>query len=145
MLDIGCNCGFFDITISEYAKNITGLEYSKSLSRIGLETKRFLDKKNIEFIQGDFLEFTTMERFDVILFFAVHGWLDYTATEGVSRILEMLNKDGFIIFESQDWDKGDKLFLEYYDEFNQQGARVVRKGDICDDGITNRKWVIFQV
>ena len=63
ILDIGNNVGFFDLTIANKVKSITGIEYNESLSFIANLTKKFLDVKNVNFINGDFNKITLQKKF----------------------------------------------------------------------------------
>lgn len=90
VLDIGCNCGFLDMTVADKAKEITGLEYSKSLSDIAKVTAKYLGLANVHFEQGDFVQYQTAKKFDVIFYFAVHGWINLSAKDGVAKIKGLL-------------------------------------------------------
>lgn len=149
VLDIGCNCGFLDMTVADKAKDITGLEYSKSLSDIANVTAKYLGLSNTHFEQGDFVQYQTSKKFDVICYFAVHGWINLSAKDGVAKIKDLLYKDrgGAVIFESQDLarENGDPLYDAYCLEFLKQGFEKEDGGTICDDGSTKRIWTVFRL
>lgn len=144
VLDIGCNVAFLDISISKWAKTIKGIEYSKSLVDVANEVVNYLQLQNIEVVQGDFLSCHLEEKYDVILLFAVHGWLGCSPEKGTDMLINILGDSGIIVFESQNWDKGDLLYNEYSHFFKEKGLKLVREGMICDDGETRRKWSVYQ-
>lgn len=144
VVDIGCNVAFLDIALADKAKSIYGIEYSNSLVEIANEVIDYLDISNIIVEQGDFLSWSTQEMYDVILLFAVHGWLGCSAEYGAKKIASMVEKDGTIVFESQDLSKGDDLYDQYCRQFEQMGFVAMKSGEICDDGKTNRSWVVYK-
>lgn len=103
-LDIGCNCGFFTIFSSKYLKNIVGIEINPYLIKIANETKKFLKTKNSEFIDTSFEDFKTEEKYDIIFSLAndetIDGNTKFTFKEYISKIYELLNDQGLLIFET---------------------------------------------
>ena len=143
IIDIGCNTGFLDITLASKAKSICGIEYNESLVNIANEVIEYLDLTNVLVCQGDFLTFHSEKKYEVVLLFAVHGWLGCSAEEGAKKIVDLLDQDGTVVFESQAWDKGDPLYSQYCYWFEKNGMRKIRSGKICDDGKTNREWCVY--
>lgn len=132
VIDVGCNTGFLDMTLSAVVSSICGIEYNQSLVDIANVVLGYFRKQdqldNVTVQQADFLEFQATQKYDVVLFFAVHGWLDCSAKEGVERICDLLMDDGMVVFESQDLEKGDLLYQQYCDCFEKSGMRMIRGG-----------------
>lgn len=144
VLDIGCNCGFLDLVISDFASSVDGVEYDSSLVQIAECTKEFLGKKNVNFEQGDFNTYTSKRKYDVIFSFAVHYWIGMPEKQYAEKLKSMLNENGVIVFESQDIEK-DPGFDSYIEAFLSQGLSVVNEGTIRDDGIITRRWVVLRI
>ena len=66
VLDIGCNCGFFDLFLSDKVNNIVGVEYNNSLIQIANIVKQYENIDNVEFICEDFNKFKCDKKFDII-------------------------------------------------------------------------------
>ena len=104
-LDIGSNCGFFSIFVSRFIGNISGVEINPYLVAIANDTKKFLTLENIKFINSSFEDFKTDEKFDLIFSLANDSTIDdntkFNFSEYIQKILNLLKKDGILIFESQ--------------------------------------------
>ncbi|MBR0434915.1 MAG: class I SAM-dependent methyltransferase [Lachnospiraceae bacterium] len=145
VVDIGCNCGFLDITISQYAESVTGIEYNDTLVNLSNAISNYLHVGNVTFKQGDFEKYVPVERFDVVLFFAVHGWINLPVENVVSKISSLLNDGGILVFESQKIEEDEELFMRYIAGFTGTcGMTLLKMGSICDDGVTNRKYVVLK-
>jgi 2-polyprenyl-3-methyl-5-hydroxy-6-metoxy-1,4-benzoquinol methylase len=103
-LDIGCNCGFFTIFASRHLKEITGIEINPYLVKIANETKKFLNIKNSEFSDISFENFKTDKKYDIIFSLAndetIDGNTKFTFKEYISKIYELLNNKGILVFET---------------------------------------------
>ena len=103
-LDIGCNSGFFTIYVSRFLKNITGIEINPYLVKIADETKSFLKTGNIDFVNSSFEEFELKKKYDIIFSLAndetIDGNTRFTFNEYISKVYELLNEDGHVIFET---------------------------------------------
>ncbi|MCR5344932.1 MAG: class I SAM-dependent methyltransferase [Lachnospiraceae bacterium] len=145
VIDIGCNCGFLDITVSQYTELVRGIEYNGTLVNLSNALADYLHVGNVTFEQGDFEKFETAERYDVVLFFAVHGWINLPVENVVSKISSLLNDGGILVFESQKIEEDEELFMRYIDGFTGTcGMTLLKMGSICDDGVTNRKYVVLK-
>ena len=145
VLDIGCNIGFLDMLIADSAKSVTGLDYSDSLIELAGELAKKINKDNIEFIRADYNDWIkdNNRRFDVILSFAVHGWLNVEPQIYADQIYSILSSDGIIMFESQQF-FSDKMYDVFVDEFGNKGLEIIKEGFIKDDGETDRKYVLLK-
>lgn len=146
VLDIGCNVGFFDITIADKVRNVYGIEYNKQLVRIAKIARVGLFIRNVKFVCADFKKWCKSNRqtFDVILSFAVHRWIGMDVDKYCGVLYEMLNDGGTIIFESQNIDNDKSVFYEHLNCFRKYGMEVLKEGIIKDDNVIERFFVILK-
>jgi len=104
-LDIGCNCGFLTLLISDFVLRIDGVEINPFLIQIARDTKDFLKNHNTSFFPTSFEKFRPAGKYDVIFSLAndetVDGNTKFTFTEYILKIRNLLNREGLLIFESQ--------------------------------------------
>ncbi|MBS3087454.1 class I SAM-dependent methyltransferase [Candidatus Pacearchaeota archaeon] len=104
-LDIGCNCGFFTLLISDLVSKIDGVEINPFLIQIARDTKDFLKNHNSSFYTTSFEKFRPKEKYDIIFSLAndetVDGNTKFTFIEYILKIRNLLNPEGLLIFESQ--------------------------------------------
>jgi len=115
VLDIGCNCGFFTIFIARFVSFIDGVELNPFLVKIGKDTKEYLKIPNLSFFASSFEDFNTEKKYDIIFSLAndetIDGNTKFTFREYIKKILDLLNNDGFLIFETVSTDTYEpKLF-----------------------------------
>ena len=58
VLDIGSNAGFMACFLSEFTKEVDAIELNPYLVKMGSVTKAFLGLKNVNFLEGDFTEYS---------------------------------------------------------------------------------------
>ncbi len=145
VLDIGCNTGFIDLTIASKVLSVTGIEYSKGLIKTAEMTATAMKTNNVNFICTDYKKWAACDKesFDLILSFAVHIWIDISPVEYASQCMSRLNNGGHLVFESQTM-PNDKLYFIFIEEFKKIGLKPVFEGDIRDDSITDRKFVVLK-
>jgi hypothetical protein len=104
-LDIGSNCGFFTLHVSNFLKNIHGVEINPYLISIGNDAKNFLNIDNTFFHNSSFENLIIEEKFDVIFSLANDSTIDqntqFNFYEYVEKILNFLKISGTLIFECQ--------------------------------------------
>lgn len=146
VLDIGCNCGFLDMTIAESVKSVTGIEYNKYLVKIANKASKYLNIENVKFIATDYNKWEKKEQstYDMIFSFAVHYWLKVNPKSYSKRLYELLNPNGYLFFESQNIETVDAEFEEYYNEFINLGMKLEKDGVIKDDGSIKRRYLVFK-
>ena len=103
-LDIGCNCGFFTIFASRYLDFMEGVEINPYLVEIANDTKNFLKIKNVNFYNSRFEDFEPNHNYDVIFSLAndetIDGNTKFTFEEYIGKIYNLLNENGFLMFET---------------------------------------------
>ena len=118
VLDIGCNSGFFSLVVSRFVKQIDGLDINPYLIKIANDVKDYLKIKNSNFYNSSFEEYPE-NKYDVIFSLANDSTIDgntkFNFSEYISKIYNMLNKNGILIFESQ---AEDVIAIE--SKFNQK-------------------------
>jgi SAM-dependent methyltransferase len=104
-LDIGSNCGFFSLYVSKFVKQIDGVEINPYLINIANDVKEYLKSLNSNFFNSSFENFSTEKKYDVIFSLANDSTIDkntkFNFYEYLDKILNLLKKDGLLIFESQ--------------------------------------------
>lgn len=105
VLDIGSNCGFFSLFVSRFVNHVDGIEINPYLVAITNDTKEFLKIQNAYFHVSSFEDFQTEKNYDVIFSLANDSTIDRNTKfhfhEYIGKILELLNDQGILIFESQ--------------------------------------------
>ena len=104
VLDIGSNTGFVAIYCAKFSKEVLGIGLNPYLNRVARETAEYLKVKNAQFMDVDFKDFQTEDRFDVVLSLSNHHTIDENLDLGfknhISRISDLLRPDGVMLFES---------------------------------------------
>lgn len=104
VLDIGANCGFLACHISNFVKEVDGIELNPFLVEMGQETKKFLSIKNVNFIQADFISYEFNRTYDIVFSLSNHytidGNLNLDFESYIKKIFKLLNSNGQMFFES---------------------------------------------
>jgi len=107
-LDIGSNCGFFTLHLSNFLKSMAGVEINPYLINISNDTKEYLEIKNAIFYNCSFEDFKIDKKYDIIFSLANDSTIDgntkFNFSEYVEKIISLLSKNGLLIFESQAMD-----------------------------------------
>lgn len=144
VMDIGCNCGFFDLTIAPMVKSVLGLEYDGDYLTYAEEYRELLGIENVSFVCGDFKQFHTDKKVNMIFSFAVHKWIGMPLREYFSKLHEMLENYGQILFETHgihSYDKGIEEKIGGYIE----GLFTIEKEGMANDGWKgDRKFYILK-
>ena len=145
VLDIGANCGFFDIQLARRVKRILGIEVNEQLVELGRTVIEGVDIHNVSLVCSDYNSWfkANKDKYDVILSFSVHLWLNILPGEYAKQLISLMNNGGYIVFESHKTPT-DKMYGTFLDAFEQQGMSKIREGKIKDDGIREREFSIFR-
>ena len=149
VLDIGCNCGFFDMQIAPYVKKVVGYEISPNLVNIAIKTSKFLNISNVEFHCEDFTKAEHHETYDVVLAFAIHVWFindNFSEDDFVDLFFNLLKDGGYLFFESNDTKKFDESFKKLCSMFKDKGMKQCLHKNFSDTNRAdiNRDIIIFQ-
>lgn len=145
ILDIGCNSGFIDLTIAGLVHSVTGIEYDESLIKAASLVKEYLNVTNCMFYNSDFNDWCRQaeRKYQVIFSFAIHHWLNIEPGEYVAILDRLLNRYGYVCFESHVYET-DVKFNGCCKEFEKSGYSVIFEKKINDDGLQERKYVLLQ-
>ena len=96
-------------------KDVTGIDINPYMIKIGNATKDFLNIDNLELISSSFENFQTKKKFGIIFSLAndetIDGNTKFTFNEYVTKILDLLENSGLLIFETMAQDTFEpKLF-----------------------------------
>lgn len=143
VLDIGCNCGFFDIELARWVKSILGIDVEKRYIELANRVKGFQNIENVSFIKGNF--FDIHEQFDAVFSLGVHNYIfeGGTSKEGyVKKVVGLTKEKGYVFFESHGLDSDGNQFVEICRLYEKNGMKSVYTTHSGEDG--NRKMVVFQ-
>lgn len=145
VLDIGCNSGFFDILVAQFVHSVTGVEYDKSLVRVGELVRDYLEVPNCAFYNGDFKDWykQTNMKFDVIFSFAIHHWLNLSPEEYVTILDGLLREEGYICFESHIYGMDEEANV-CRQKLREMGYQIMCDKRISDGASEEREYILFK-
>lgn len=142
VLDIGANCGFLACYLSDHFRMVDGIELNPYLVQMAEETKKHLAIENVHFIKDDFAthEFEP-QSYDVVFSLSNHYTIDGNLNKDfnffITKIFEILKKDGILFFESHNVDGDDRDLEEkfrtasqYFDLVDNKMVRAFHEPDI---------------
>ena len=145
VLDIGSNCGFLDLYISEHVKDVEGVEVEEHLVELSNLAKDELKFNNATFYNEDFKKFKTDKRYDLILSLAEHAWMHCGFKDYIKSIKKLLVGDGLLLIESHKINIGiDTEFKERLIEIEELGFTKLYESKI-DEGRDERIFAIFRL
>jgi SAM-dependent methyltransferase len=112
VIDFGCGPGYFSTILAKLGAHVTGIDRSAFLIDKANELKQRLGLENVEFLQGDFLDFAKnmpSEKFDYIVAIDTIVSFDYCRqthnhkdfTQALSEIRRVMKDEGrFFIVEA---------------------------------------------
>ena len=104
VLDIGSNNGFWALALAARVGHVDGLELNPYLVTIANLAKEYLEIDNASFVAGDFVDFETSEKFDVVCSLANHctidGNLSMDFEQYIAKVFSLLKPGGILLFES---------------------------------------------
>lgn len=139
VLDVWGNLWFFALYIANMVKHIEVIEYSQTLVEIWNTLKEHEKIKNVSIIQWDFTYFESQKKYDIILSFAVHKWINMSFEDYITKLLSLLQHDGIIFLESQN------LEIDPFEENLkqvQENLEIIEMIDIYEPRWYARKWAI---
>lgn len=98
--DFGCGPGLYTSRFAKYGAKVTGVDISENSIKHAEKVSK-IEKINIEYITGDYLDWTTKDKFDLITLI----YCDYCSLSPLQRSLlltkfkSMLNINGYIILD----------------------------------------------
>jgi 2-polyprenyl-3-methyl-5-hydroxy-6-metoxy-1,4-benzoquinol methylase len=103
LLDIGCGSGDLCFEAAKFMNKSVGIDFSNNMIKIA--NKNF-KRKNLKFLNEDFLEFKLKEKFEII---SANGFIEYISINDIKKFLKisknLLTKNGYLTFGTR-----NKLF-----------------------------------
>lgn len=141
VLDIGSNSGFMSCYLGDYFKRVVGIELNPYLIQMSNYTKEYLNFKNVEFIEGSFIDFSFNEKFDAVFSLSNHFTIDGNLNIGfdsyISKIYQIMNNQGIMFFESHDINGDDsdldlkfKIASKYFELIEYKMVKSFYPADI---------------
>lgn len=141
ILDIGSNCGFMSIALSDKVQSIYGVEANPYFASVSNATATYLNKSNLQFDNLNFV-IDGKKKYNLIFSFAVHYWIGINLETYLSGLHSMLLENGKLLIESQNIETVDSDFenklLNYISSSNS--FKLIEQGEICDDKVITRKF-----
>ena len=104
LLDIGSNNGLWALSLAASVGHVDALEFNPYLVAIANIAKEHIGTDNVSFIPGDFVDFDTEEKYDVLCSLANHCTIDGNLSMGfeqyVAKVFSLLKPGGILLFES---------------------------------------------
>lgn len=145
VLDIGCNCGFFALTLASRVASVTGVELNPRLVEIAERTRSYLQIHNAAFIQSAFETWNPGGRqWDLVLSFAVHLWVRMPFEHFAAALHRLVRPGGCLLLESHDIHQNDGCFDQRVQWLCGLGMDLVRWGVIRDDGVHERMFAVLR-
>lgn len=148
VLDIGSNTGAILFNLKDIIKFGVGIEINHFLVKISNKIKRYLNCKNVSFVENSFENYESFLKFDVILSLANHKTFDGNTKQNLSqyfrKIHSLINTNGKLIFESHPPEiETDQQFKEVLKNI-KLFFEIVEKPEIKMKGFLdkNRKYLI---
>jgi ubiquinone/menaquinone biosynthesis C-methylase UbiE len=117
-LDIGSNSGFMVNYLSDYYNEIVGIEINPYLIKMGETVSKYLNHKNISFVNSDFITHNFDKKFDAVFslsnHFTIDGNLNMSFESYINKIYNVMNDGGILFFESHNIDGDDKDLEEKF-------------------------------
>lgn len=139
ILDIGANCGFM-VIYSIFKKGCQGdcLDWNPYMLEIGEEVAKFLGfEDKIKFYHDTFQDWSAPRKYSVALSLASHWTTDeglrLTLRDHMEKIYDILEPDGYLVFESQKGEHHNPDFENninnIQDIFHIESYRVIEAWD----------------
>lgn len=144
VLDIGSNCGFFSLYISKFVRHVDGIEKDSHMVEIGNKAKKYLKINNCTFYQSAFEQFKANRKYNLIMSFAVHRRVNCRLEKYIDILHNMLNKQGYLIIESQDTKGVDADFAGDMKRIIKGKYILLKEGTLNDDGINDRIFMVLK-
>ncbi|WP_334107958.1 methyltransferase domain-containing protein [Methylobacillus sp.] len=146
VLDIGCNIGMFGLALSSRIKHYRGFDNNPLLIDIARQMANVRQIDNCLFTCESFQEFIARNqgaRFDTVLSFAVHVWIDMPLADYARTLHALLEPGGILVWESNRLDTNDPDFFQNVRHFIDAGFSIRFCGRVKDDGIIERGFYIL--
>ncbi len=140
LLDIGCGSGDLCFEVAKFMNKSVGIDFSSNMIKIA--NKNF-KRKNLKFLNEDFLEFQLKEKFEMI---SANGFIEYISINDIRKFLKisknLLTKRGYLTFGTR-----NKLFNLFslnkfsFSEYEKKKFGQFYKESIWLNNLSLRKFI----
>ncbi|WP_439643364.1 class I SAM-dependent methyltransferase [Gemmatimonas sp.] len=137
VLDVGCGEGVFQEQLRGAAGRYLGVDFEAPIQKAAHK-----NNANTRFVVGDMNEFTTTERFDVIVFNESIYYLHETQ-KGLQRYEQFLTPDGVVLISMHGKERNDAIWAEVHARYtaldevtmvNKRGVKWTTKALVPPNG-----------
>lgn len=148
VLNIGCNMGFFDMTIANRVRSVTSIEYNIEASRLSRKIARRIGVYNVRFVGEDFKKWQEQDtnRYDLIMCCSVFSFLHLHPTDFANMIDRLTKEGGKFMFEAGRFEEEPANGMVVR-ELKNKGFYVAKKGTTKDEGEEGeclRTWIMLK-
>ncbi|MDD5361717.1 MAG: class I SAM-dependent methyltransferase [Ignavibacteria bacterium] len=124
VLDIGCGSGIFSLWASRLVSGIKAVDLSVKAIAEAQKSKDYLKADNIEFLSENFMNYTDLSVYDVVMLTEVLEHLD-DDKGALKKIYGLLKNNGFLLMSVPSLNAPlHKKYLKKYDGINPFDERV---------------------
>jgi 2-polyprenyl-3-methyl-5-hydroxy-6-metoxy-1,4-benzoquinol methylase len=126
-LEIGCNVGFFSLSLAKHLKSLVGFDLDENYIRIAKLVQEHCGLTHCSFSSSSLKNFQSTDTYDLIVSTAIHGWSGMKFGDYVSFLDRYLRPDGLLLFESHE--------LDAEKDWREKRAHLTSKYTLLDSGI----------
>lgn len=104
VLDIGCNVGFFGLTLAPHVGSLLGIDADPNYIAVAKRFKEYCGITNTSFVCASVSDFYADTAYDLIISTAVHGWIGMPFDRYISMIAQWTGPRGMLLIESHELD-----------------------------------------
>jgi 2-polyprenyl-3-methyl-5-hydroxy-6-metoxy-1,4-benzoquinol methylase len=146
-LDIGCNHGYLLIGLAGKLQKGVGIDTSKVCVTIGNAVAQYLGYTHVHMHQENFADWSSNEKFDLIIVSDVHPWIELPKESLSERLHSLCKPGGVVLFESAGI-RNPRISEEDFDHTIMSvlsaGFSIINEGELCDDGLSMRRYCILR-
>lgn len=136
VLDIGCNCGFLDLQIAPFVKELMGIDIEPNFVDIARQTAGYVGIDNVNFRCASYADEEIEGKFDAVFSLAVHTNIFVSGlaeNDYVKKIVRNVADNGYFFFESHNWRDDAERYRRLSGKFAASGfAPVLRRNYYSD-------------
>jgi len=120
-LEIGCNVGFFTLTLAQHLSRIDAFDIDPNYIALATLVQKHCGITNTRYFIKSLKDFKPDTCYDFVVSTAVHGWADLSFSNYLTLIDSCLKPGGILLFESheldaeRDWSEKREALLSRYD------------------------------
>lgn len=103
-LEIGCNVGFFTLTLARHLLQIDAFDIDPNYIALASLVKERCGAANVKFFAQSLRDYKPVVGYDFVASTAVHGWADLSFPRYLALLDRCLKPGGMLLFESHELD-----------------------------------------